>query len=71
MKKEIIVTGMSCGHCINRVEGALKPLAGVTSVEVQLKEGKVLIGLSQDISDEVLKEAIDEAGYDVVAIHQL
>lgn len=71
MKKEIIVTGMSCGHCINRVEGALKPLTGVTSVEVQLKEGKVLIGLSQDISDEVLKEAIDEAGYDVVAIHQL
>lgn len=39
MKKTIYVEGMSCGHCVKRVENALKSIDGVVSVEVSL-EGK-------------------------------
>ena len=39
-KKEKItvnVNGMSCGHCVKRVETALKAIRGVSSVKVSLE----------------------------------
>lgn len=58
------VEGMSCGHCVNSVEGALKNLGTVgkvdlanKSVSVDFDENKVTI--------ESIKEAIENQGYDV------
>lgn len=68
MKKEIKIEGMSCGHCVKRVENALKDLEGVVQVAVNLEENKAVVELSQDIPDAVLREAVDDAGYDVVSI---
>ena len=68
MTKKVYIEGMSCGHCVKHVEEALKELAGVNSVKVSL-EGKVAdLELSQDVSDEDIKAAIDDAGYEVVKI---
>lgn len=68
MTKKVYIEGMSCGHCVKHVEEALKELAGVKSVNVSL-EGKVAdLELSQDVSDEQIKVAIDDAGYEVVKI---
>ncbi|MDN5351946.1 MAG: hypothetical protein PWQ12_865 [Clostridiales bacterium] len=71
MEKEIIIEGMSCNHCKMRVEKALGGLAGVDSAQVVLDEKKAVIQLSADVSDHDLKEAVEDAGYDVVSIKNL
>jgi len=71
MKKEIIIEGMSCGHCVKRVENALKGLDGAKQVAVILEENKAVIESDVEISDDVLKETVDDAGYDVVSIQTL
>ncbi|MDR5586086.1 MULTISPECIES: cation transporter [Clostridium] len=66
MKKTIIIEGMSCNHCVGHVKEALENLANVTSVEVNLQEKCATVETTE--SDSVLKEAIEEEGYDVVEI---
>ena len=67
MKKKITIEGMSCQHCVKHVSEALKEI-GAKDVEVSLDENLATAQISEDITDEVIKEAIDEAGYDVVKI---
>lgn len=67
MKKTLIVEGMSCGHCEKAVKEALNKLQGVSRVEVNLGEKEVLVE-GENLDNRVLREAIDEAGYDVVKI---
>lgn len=71
MKKKISIEGMSCGHCVNHVKEALSELKGVTSVEVNLDEKKAVLEASEEVNDEDIKFAIDEAGYEVVKIEVL
>lgn len=68
MEKLMVVEGMSCGHCSARVEKALMDLEGVTKASVNLETKEVKIQLSSDISDDLLRDAIEDAGYDVVEI---
>ena len=37
------VDGMTCGSCVRHVEGALRALPGVSSVDVRLREGLALV----------------------------
>lgn len=67
MEKTILIEGMSCGHCVKAVEGALKELDGVKSVVVDL-EGKKAVVEGDNLDDNKIKEAIDEAGYEVTQI---
>lgn len=58
------VTGMSCGSCVRHVSTALRSLDGVTKVDVNLKEGKVVVTHDPAKSSAVaLITALDEAGY--------
>ncbi|MCK8059281.1 MULTISPECIES: heavy-metal-associated domain-containing protein [unclassified Fusibacter] len=68
MKKTLKIEGMSCGHCKGRVEKALGGLDGVASVEVNLEAKTATIELTAEISNELLTETVDDAGYDVVGI---
>lgn len=68
MKKTIRIEGMSCGHCTARVTKALEALAGITAVAVDLEAGTAVIEADDSVTDEILKEAIDDAGYDVLGI---
>ena len=59
------VDGMSCGHCVNSIEGAVNKLGasakvdlGSKSVALQFDESKVTLA--------AIKEAIEDQGYDVV-----
>lgn len=67
MKKTMIIEGMSCSHCSGRVEKALNQLEGVTA-QVNLETKTASIELTQEISDEQLKKAVEDAGYEVVSI---
>jgi copper chaperone CopZ len=71
MKKQIYIDGMSCGHCVKHVEGALMEVCGVEKVEVNLKDKFAIIELKHEVEDSKLKQAIDEAGYDFVAIKDI
>ena len=68
MKKKISIEGMSCGHCVNHVKEALSELNGVTNVDVNLEAKTALIEATADITDEVIKAAIVEVGFEVVGI---
>lgn len=68
MKKKISIEGMSCEHCVAHVKNALEGIDGVSAVEVNL-EGKYAT-VETDVNDEILKEAIEEEGYDVVKIEE-
>ncbi|WP_040225232.1 copper chaperone CopZ [Bhargavaea cecembensis] len=60
------VEGMSCNHCVNAVEGAVKELNGADTVKVNLDQGTVEVKYNEDlVSDQQIKDAIEEQGYDV------
>ena len=68
MKKKIMIEGMSCGHCVAHVKEALKVFAQ-GEIEVSL-EGKYAL-VDTEADNEVIVEAIDEAGYDVIEIGEI
>lgn len=65
MKKTLLVEGMSCGHCEKAVKGALGELDGVKSVLVNLETKEVQVE-GDNLEDSILKDAIEDAGYDVI-----
>lgn len=65
MTKTMVIQGMSCGHCSARVEKALNALEGVIAV-VDLEAKTAAI--TGDAADDVLKQAVEDAGYEVVSI---
>lgn len=64
MSKNVKIEGMSCMHCVKHVENALSALEGVESFKVEVGSAVV----EGNVSDEALKSAIEEEGYDVVSI---
>ncbi|OPJ65851.1 heavy-metal-associated domain-containing protein [Clostridium chromiireducens] len=68
MKKKILIEGMSCQHCVGHVKEALENLDKVTSVEVSLENNWAIV--ETENSNEELKEAIEEEGYDVTNIEE-
>ena len=52
----------------NAHKKALEALDGVISAEVSHTEGTAIITLEKDISDDVLKQAVEEQGYQVTGI---
>lgn len=66
--KTIEIEGMSCGHCAKKVETGLKDIKGVKSVTVDLEAKKATVTMKQEISDGVLKNVVEELGYEVKGI---
>lgn len=58
------VPGMTCDHCRMAIAKEVGAVAGVESVNVDLA-AKVVTVHGEDISDTAVREAIDDAGYDV------
>jgi len=66
-EKTLQIKGMSCGHCSARVEKALNAIDGVTAT-VDLEANSAKVTLLKEVSDEALKVAVDNVGYEVVGI---
>ena len=60
------VPGMSCGHCESAVKGKVSAVEGVENVDVDL-DTKLVTVTGTNLSDESLRAAIDDAGYDIAA----
>ena len=67
MKKVIKIEGMHCGGCVKRVDAALNAIDGV-SATVDLATGSAVVELTKEVSDEVLRETVEDLGFDVVEI---
>lgn len=69
MKETVLnVEGMSCGHCVKAVEGALTELAGVERALVDLKAKNVTVQYDDSaVTVGQMTEAIEDQGYDVNA----
>jgi copper chaperone len=60
------VSGMTCDHCAVSVTEEVSEVAGVRSVDVDLASGRMTVS-GEDISDEAVRAAVAEAGYEVAS----
>ena len=67
MEKKLVIEGMMCNHCVGHVSKALNALEGVTAA-VDLDSKTATCTLSGSVSDDALKQAVADAGYEVVSI---
>ncbi|MGH8237352.1 MAG: heavy-metal-associated domain-containing protein [Steroidobacteraceae bacterium] len=67
---ELTVNGLVCGFCAQGIEKTLRRNAATGDVFVSLENRLVAIATKPDadIPDEVLRKALQDAGYDVKAI---
>lgn len=68
MKKELSIEGMMCQNCVKHVTHALEGIPGASNVNVSLEEKKATVEIPETITDDVLKAAVVEAGYEVTEI---
>ena len=61
------INGMMCPHCQAAVKKALEAFEGV-SADVNLEEKAAYISASGEVDKEALKNAVVEAGYEVVSV---
>jgi len=69
MKKIIAIEGMTCSHCQARVEKALNAVDGVKA-KVDLKKNTATVEADSQVSDDLLKKTVEEAGYTVTSIEE-
>ena len=64
MKQEFSVKGMSCNHCVARIEEAVGRISGVKKVKVQLKKEKAVVKFDEaNVQATEICQAINELGY--------
>ena len=68
MKKVITIEGMMCGHCEARVKKCLEAVAGVEEAVVSHEKGTAEVTVSADVTDDVLKKAVEDQDYKVISI---
>lgn len=67
VNKTIHIDGMMCAHCTGRVEKALNDLPGVEAT-VDLDSKSAAVTCTPDVSDDTLRQAVEDAGYHVTGI---
>ena len=66
IEREMTVVGMTCDHCVRSVREEVAEVTGVTAVDVDITSGRLVVA-GEGFSDDAVKEAVAEAGYEVIA----
>jgi copper chaperone len=61
------VPDVSCQHCVSAITSELTKIDGVSSVNVDIDRKIVTVQADESVTDQQLREGIDEAGYEVAA----
>lgn len=61
------VVGMTCDHCVRAVTAEVSAVHGVTGVHVDLATGQVSVTAERPVPLPQLREAIEEAGYQLAS----
>ncbi len=59
------VTGMTCAHCVNSVTEEVTAIPEVERVKIDLENGTLTVTASEGLSDDDIRTAVEEAGYDL------
>lgn len=62
------VTGMTCDHCVRAVTAEVSALEGAQNVVVDLAAGTVTVSSVEPLPLDVLRAAVDEAGYELTGV---
>ena len=65
-EKSYTVVGMTCDHCVRSVREEVSEVDGVEAVDIDLASGRLRVRGDQ-VSDEAVRDAVVEAGYEVAA----
>ena len=65
MEKKVVIEGMMCQHCRAHVDKALNAIPGASATVDLDSKTAVVTG---DVSNEAIRAAVQEAGYQVVSI---
>jgi len=66
-RQTVSVTRMSCTGCERNAENTLKNVDGVTRVTADHENDSIEVVVEDDVTDDDLHAAIEQAGYDVPA----
>jgi len=61
------VQGMTCGHCVSSVTEEVSQIDGVREVDVDLASGKITVISDEPVTEDAVRTAVTEAGYELVA----
>lgn len=61
------VVGMTCEHCVRSVTEEISKINGVDEVAVDLPTGAVNVRSSAALSEDDVREAVEEAGYELAS----
>lgn len=59
------IEGMMCPNCVRRVKTVLENIEGVKA-DVDLEKKQADVTMPESVSFEQIKEAIEDAGFDVI-----
>jgi copper chaperone len=62
IEKRYRILGMSCNHCVQTVEKAIRTVAGVHEVQVTLAKREGRVTMANASCDEAVKQAVIRAG---------
>lgn len=66
-KKTVVVEGMTCEHCRDRVERSIDEIEGAAG-KVNLRKKEAVVSMEREVTDEEIRAAIERAGYKVERI---
>jgi len=64
--REYTVSGMTCSHCVISVREEVSEVEGVDAIDVNLASGRLTVE-GQGFSDDAVRAAVAEAGYEVAS----
>jgi len=70
MKKVLGIEGMHCMGCVGRATRALEGLDGITSAKVDLKSKNAVVDMSEEVSEESMKAALNEVELELVSVSE-
>ncbi|STP11619.1 copper iron binding protein [Helicobacter cinaedi] len=65
MRVELNVSGMRCAKCVDKIEKFVGEIEGISLVDVNLQDSKVIVEFETPATQELITEAILDAGFEV------
>lgn len=72
MKKRLIIEGMHCENCVKGLNAVLtEDVEGLEVLEINLDGGYADVELDDKVSEDILKDAVEELGFELKEIKNI
>lgn len=68
MEKRVLIEGMKCMGCANRVKNALGSIKGLKHIDVDLENKCATFTYKKEIDNDLITNTINELGFKVTGI---